>query len=85
MVTSETMTPFSIQTAGYEQRKWEEEHLQQATLKFGAKDARSKKKEKEYEYILDDEIEFVAALSMPGTKVLLSKGRFISPICYLNF
>lgn len=57
-------------TAGYEQKKWEEEHLQQATLKFGAKDARERhsKQEKQYEYILDDEIEFVQALKMPGTK-----------------
>ena len=60
----------NFQHAGYEQRKWEEEHLSQATLSFGAKDAkeRHKKKEKEYEYILDDEIEFVQALKMPGTK-----------------
>ena len=28
--------------AGYEQKKWEEEHLQQATLKFGAKDAKTR-------------------------------------------
>ena len=44
--------------------------MSQATLSFGAKDAkeRHKKKEKEYEYILDDEIEFVQALKMPGTK-----------------
>jgi len=57
-------------TAGYEQRKWEEEHLQQAQFKFGAKDAKKKhlEKEKQYDYILDDEIEFVAALQMPGTK-----------------
>ena len=60
-----------VQSAGYEQKKWEEEHLQQAMLKFGAKDAKAKHKEKEkqYDYILDDEIEFVQALQMPGTKV----------------
>ena len=33
---------FYTQTAGYEQKKWEEEHLQQATLKFGAKDAKER-------------------------------------------
>ena len=56
--------------AGYEQRKWEEEHLSQAQFQFGAKDAkrRHKEKEKQYDYILDDEIEFVAALKMPGSK-----------------
>ena len=53
--------------ANYEQKKWEEEHLSAAILKFGAKDAKSKKKEKEYEYILDEEIDFVEALTMPGS------------------
>ncbi|KAK2184226.1 hypothetical protein NP493_276g03006 [Ridgeia piscesae] len=51
----------------YEQRHWEEEHLKSALLKFGAKDAKLKTKEKEYEYVMDEEIEFVQALSMPGT------------------
>ena len=32
--------------AGYEQKKWEEEHLQQATLKFGAKDAKMRHQER---------------------------------------
>ena len=54
----------------YEQKKWEEEHLQSATYRFGAKNAKERhsKKEKQYDYILDDEIEFVQALKMPGTK-----------------
>jgi hypothetical protein len=52
----------------YEQKKWEEEHLNAALLKFGAKDAKSKKKEKDYEYVLDEEIDFVQALTMPGSK-----------------
>ena len=30
--------------------------------------ARRQKEEKQYDYILDDEIEFVSALKMPGTK-----------------
>lgn len=51
-----------------EQRKWEEEQMSFATLSFGAKDARKKKKEKEYEIILDDQIEFVQTLKMPGTR-----------------
>merc|ERR1719500_1697221 len=57
-------------TAGYEQRKWEEEHLREAQWSFGAKDAKARrqKEEKQYDYILDDEIEFVSALKMPGTK-----------------
>lgn len=54
----------------YEQKKWEEEHLAQSQYRVGARDAkeRRKEKEKEYDYILDEEIEFVQALSMPGTK-----------------
>ncbi len=54
----------------YEQKRWEEEHLHSAQFKFGAKDAKARhaKKEKEYEYILDDEIEFVSMNTMPGTK-----------------
>merc|ERR1719500_2755009 len=57
-------------TAGYEQRKWEEEHLREAQWSFGAKDAKARrqKEEKQYDYILDDEIEFVSALKMPGAK-----------------
>ena len=54
----------------YEQKRWEEEHLHAALLKFGAKDAKARKakKEKAYDYILDDEIQFVQALKMPGSK-----------------
>lgn len=53
-----------------EQRKWEEERLGIAQLHFGAKDAheRHKQKETKYELILDDAIEFVQALRVPGTK-----------------
>ncbi|XP_076455055.1 pre-mRNA-splicing factor ATP-dependent RNA helicase DHX16-like [Babylonia areolata] len=53
----------------YEQRRWEEEHFHAGTLRFGAKDAgeKSKKSAKTYEVIMDDEIEFVQALKMPGT------------------
>jgi len=45
----------------YEQKKWEEEHLFSAQLRFGAKDAkeRYKEKAKNYELLLDDEIEFI--------------------------
>lgn len=55
--------------ANYEQRRWEEEHLHAATLKFGARDAREKseKSTKKYDMIMDEEIEFVQALKMPGS------------------
>ncbi|CAN7992938.1 unnamed protein product [Ixodes hexagonus] len=53
-----------------EQRKWEEERLGIAQLRFGARDAHEKykQKEKKYELILEDAIEFVQALRVPGTK-----------------
>ena len=50
-----------------EQKRWEEEHLGAAIMKFGARDAKVKKKEKEYDYVMDEEIEFVQAIQMPGT------------------
>ena len=54
----------------YEQRKWEDEHLAQSQYRVGAKDAKERRaqKEKQYDYVLDEEIQFVEALSMPGTK-----------------
>ena len=55
----------------YEQRKWEEEHLHSAQLKFGAKDAKERhaaKAPKQYDLLLDDEIEFIQALKLPGSK-----------------
>ncbi|XP_074655901.1 pre-mRNA-splicing factor ATP-dependent RNA helicase DHX16-like isoform X2 [Tubulanus polymorphus] len=51
----------------YEQKKWEDEHLNKAVMKFGARDAKEKNKKKEYDFVMDDEIAFVQALSMPGT------------------
>ena len=53
----------------YEQKRWEEEHFHAGTLRFGARDAseKSKKAAKTYDVIMDDEIEFVQALKMPGT------------------
>ena len=54
----------------YEQKRWEEEHLHSAQFNFGAKDAkvRHAMKEKQYDLLLDDEIEFIQALKMPGMK-----------------
>lgn len=49
-----------------EQRKWEEEKLQTARYRFGAKDAQPRQ-EKKYELVLEDTVEFVQAMKMPGT------------------
>jgi pre-mRNA-splicing factor ATP-dependent RNA helicase DHX16 len=52
-----------------EQRKWEEEQMSSAQFRFGAKDAGKKKSQEDnYDMILDDEIEFIQALQMPGSK-----------------
>uniref|UniRef100_A0A1I7XSZ9 RNA helicase n=1 Tax=Heterorhabditis bacteriophora TaxID=37862 RepID=A0A1I7XSZ9_HETBA len=45
--------------------KWENEQLLASMLHYGAKDAKSK--QEEYELLLDEKIDFVAALQMPGT------------------
>ncbi|UXI21407.1 hypothetical protein NH340_JMT07350 [Sarcoptes scabiei] len=50
-----------------EQKKWEEERLDSARLKFGARDAKQKSKTKEYDLIVDGiEIDFVKALTLAG-------------------
>ncbi|KAH7984342.1 hypothetical protein HPB52_019567 [Rhipicephalus sanguineus] len=60
-----------------EQRKWEEERMGIARMRFGARDAKEKHKEETYDLILDDAIEFVQALRVPGTKhkVLIIEGE----------
>lgn len=56
----------------YEQRKWEEEQMSSAVFHFGSKDkkqkAKLKEQIKEYELVLDDQIEFIQSLQIPGTK-----------------
>lgn len=53
----------------YEQRKWEEEQMSSAVFRFGARDKeKTNEKNQEYELVLDDEIEFIQALRMPGSK-----------------
>ncbi|OTF83214.1 pre-mRNA-splicing factor ATP-dependent RNA helicase DHX16-like [Euroglyphus maynei] len=50
-----------------EQRKWEEERLGSAMLRFGAKDAKQQNQSKEYDLIVDGiEIDFVKALTLAG-------------------
>lgn len=51
----------------FEAKKWEEDQVNSALMKFGSKDAKQRlKQEKDYEYLLDDEIDFVKALQIPG-------------------
>lgn len=46
-----------------EQRKWEKEQMASAVFSFGAKDKATKD---EYDLLLEDQIEFIQALQMPG-------------------
>lgn len=46
-----------------EQKKWEKDQMASAVFKFGAKDA---VKKDEYELLLEDQIQFIQALKMPG-------------------
>ncbi|KAH1024155.1 pre-mRNA-splicing factor ATP-dependent RNA helicase DHX16 [Dendroctonus ponderosae] len=48
-----------------EQKKWEKDQMASAVFKFGAKDA---VKRDEYELLLEDQIDFIQALQMPGIK-----------------
>ncbi|KAG8448692.1 hypothetical protein GDO86_015677 [Hymenochirus boettgeri] len=51
-----------------EQRRWEEDHIGAASLKFGAKDAHDKGK-KEYDFVMEEDevIQFVSSTQMKGT------------------
>ncbi|XP_037958646.1 probable pre-mRNA-splicing factor ATP-dependent RNA helicase mog-4 [Teleopsis dalmanni] len=48
-----------------EQKKWEAEQLASARFKFGSKDAKA---QEEYELLLEDQIDFIQAITMSGTK-----------------
>ncbi|KAL3282275.1 hypothetical protein HHI36_005465 [Cryptolaemus montrouzieri] len=48
-----------------EQKKWEKDQMSSAVFSFGAKDA---VKKDEYELLLEDQIEFIQALQLPGSK-----------------
>nr|CAD7257731.1 unnamed protein product [Timema shepardi] len=66
----------------YEQRKWEEEQMSSAVFRFGARDAKEKQLKdegKEYDLVLEDQIEFIQAFQIPGfnkdIKVLIIEGE----------
>lgn len=46
-----------------EQKKWEKDQMASAVFKFGAKDA---VKKDDYELLLEDQIQFIQALKIPG-------------------
>ncbi|XP_013105047.1 pre-mRNA-splicing factor ATP-dependent RNA helicase DHX16 isoform X1 [Stomoxys calcitrans] len=53
-----------------EQKKWEAEQLASARFQFGAKDAKA---QEEYDLLLDDQIDFIKALTVDGSKEKDSK------------
>ncbi|XP_029441460.1 pre-mRNA-splicing factor ATP-dependent RNA helicase DHX16 isoform X2 [Rhinatrema bivittatum] len=52
-----------------EQNRWEEDHMGAAVLRFGARDAHQHHKQKEYDYVMEEEemIHFVSSVQMKGT------------------
>ncbi|XP_048345601.1 pre-mRNA-splicing factor ATP-dependent RNA helicase DHX16 isoform X1 [Sphaerodactylus townsendi] len=52
-----------------EQRRWEEDHIGAAALRFGARDSSQRHPQKDYEYVLEEDeiIQFVNAVQMRGT------------------
>ena len=62
---------------GYEQRKWEEDQMRGTALSFGARDKarRHQEHEKEYNLVLEDEIEFIKSLPLKGTRKKTKKKK----------
>lgn len=50
-----------------EQKKWESDQFASALYKFGSKDA-AKKQQEEYELLLDDQIDFIQAMTIDDSK-----------------
>lgn len=55
----------------FEQRKWEDEVIHTALPHFGSLDKEAKSKQPKYDYILDEEIQFVQQLTIPGVNEIL--------------
>ncbi|XP_072703990.1 pre-mRNA-splicing factor ATP-dependent RNA helicase DHX16-like isoform X3 [Ciconia boyciana] len=53
-----------------EQRRWEEERIGAASLRFGARDAARQRPPKDYDFVLEEDemIQFVSAVQMKGTE-----------------
>eukprot|EP00731_Ephydatia_muelleri_P026529 Em0018g629a len=49
-------------------KKWEEEQMGIATVRFGAKDAKEKNKQQEYDLVLEDQIAFVMTETVAGNR-----------------
>jgi hypothetical protein len=49
-------------------KKWQDEQMEIATVRVGAQDAKEKYNQKEYDLVLDEEIQFVFADSVAGNQ-----------------
>ena len=50
-----------------ENKKWEEDHIKQALINVGAQDRKSNAIEQEYDLVLENQIDFISTLTMPGS------------------
>ena len=58
-----------------EQRKYEDEVIHTALPHYGSLDKEAKNKQPKYEYILDEEIQFVQQLTIPGVNEILQQQK----------
>ena len=60
-------------------KKFEEEQMGIATVRFGAKDAKEKSKQKQYEMVMDEEISFVLAETIAGNRDKKEETKDLGP------
>ncbi|CAF1622309.1 unnamed protein product, partial [Adineta ricciae] len=58
-----------------DQRRWEDEVIHTAISHYGSLDKEAKSKQPKYDYILDEEIQFVQQLTIPGVNEILQQQK----------
>ena len=58
-----------------DQRRWEEEVIHTAITHYGSLDKDAKNKQKQYDYVLDEEIQFVQQLTIPGVNEIIQQQK----------
>lgn len=58
-----------------DQRRWEEELIHTALPHYGSRDKEAKSKQPTYDYVLDEEIQFVQQLTIPGVNQILQQQK----------
>jgi pre-mRNA-splicing factor ATP-dependent RNA helicase DHX16 len=59
----------------FEQRRWEDDVIHTALPHYGSLDKEAKNKQPKYDYILDEEIQFVQQLTIPGVNQILQQQK----------